>query len=715
MNNTNPVRFIPHGLIPTEEQLAIQLSQRKVTLIEANAGAAKTTTLALRIGEAIARGLPPEKILALTFTPEAKDVMKTRLLDLGIPQATIALLRVQTFEEFAETVLRNLEEDIPPHISAKDQKLVALEAINRVSEHYLGQVDYLDIRTHNIAISQFIACQLQLKATLSLEIDVQDMGLEEIARQLDVPLTDYLTTLEYENIRLGNNDEILFRGAFDATYDLARNLVLAPETQNALPHFGLVVCDELHDVNEASFQILVALLAIDKLYFVGAGDKDQVIYSKLGADAMFLRHRFNDLFPSTVRLPLTMTYRHGPHLAYATGEFKNKKVDSNLPLHTEIKQLHYGVNDNAENGGNCADRVVDAINKWKSEKYPLETCAILLRDRHQAIAIENALVHAKIAYRTLSMQSYLQCDEILFLRGMIAIALDNLSTVKSTAVRKEIIDSLILFGELEYVPKEMGYDIRDVSEVPGLLRGFFSGRFERDATEKKASIVDAVNYMKELPPETSAAIALEEVCNRMDLKAVAKRIYINPYDAAIVSKSIDGFIEAAQQSKKSLREFSEWITLVDSFYTSRKSKDLVVLDCVSNAKGKEFNHVILPFLENGEFPNLMKDHKEEENLFYVGITRAKLRLTLISPSDGNNRSAFIQRMALPSSKTWADAAVEQNQSRTVAQPTRIDLAVAYADRDIVKALGAQWDVARKVWWVKPGSDIAPFRQWLPKK
>ncbi len=73
MNDANPPRFTPQGLIPTPEQTAIQLAQHKVVLVDANAGAAKTTTLAIRIGEALARKLAPEQILALTFTPEARD------------------------------------------------------------------------------------------------------------------------------------------------------------------------------------------------------------------------------------------------------------------------------------------------------------------------------------------------------------------------------------------------------------------------------------------------------------------------------------------------------------------------------------------------------------------------------------------------------------------------------------------------------------------
>lgn len=96
-------RFIPGNFTPTDEQTAIQVSKDRVVVIRANAGAAKTTTLALRIGEAIARGLGPEYILALTFTSEARDVLKRRLVEIGIPASTAARLRVATFERKRQT------------------------------------------------------------------------------------------------------------------------------------------------------------------------------------------------------------------------------------------------------------------------------------------------------------------------------------------------------------------------------------------------------------------------------------------------------------------------------------------------------------------------------------------------------------------------------------------------------------------------------------
>ncbi len=712
-NKANPVRFIPHGFIPTQEQTNIQLSQHRVTLIEANAGAAKTTTLALRVGEAIARGLAPEKILALVFTPQARDVMKSRLVEIGIPHATAAQIRVSMFEEFAFEVLQAIEGESATQLnSANELKPYALAAIEQVSQNYADRMDFLDIRTHNIAVSQFLECQLQLKAKMRLENDDQDLSLAETAELLAVPLTDYLWTREYERIRLGSFDEVLFRGPFDATYDLARHLEQTPETRHALPHYGLVVGDELHDLNEASFRILESLLDMDHLYFVGAGDKDQVIHSDFGADESYLQYRFTDRHPGTARYPLTMTYRHGPHLAYAMQAFKQKPVDSSLPVATEIAQLHY----HAETADDCAARVVEAIKKWKADKHPLEGCAILLRERHQSVAIENALMQAKIAYRTHGMQGYLQREEILFLRGMMAIALKNLVSVQSEAVRKAIIESLTIFGEIEFTPKEMDYARNVIAKDPEILSTFFRGQIQRSPSAKASTrITNAVAYMEDVAAETPADVVLREICQRMDLEALAKRIYVHAHDAAIVAKSVDGFIDVARRSGMNLRQFSEWIGAADAFVATRKSKNLVLLDCVADAKGKEFDHVILPFLENGEFPSAMNDAKEEENLFYVAVTRTKLRLTLISPDDVQKQSPFIKQMELASSCARADAAVLKNKKHLNAAPTRVDLVVPYASKDSVKALGAQWDATRKTWYVKAGLDPEPFRQWFPKE
>jgi DNA helicase II / ATP-dependent DNA helicase PcrA len=711
MNDTNPPRFTPQGLLPTPEQTAIQLAQSKVVLIDANAGAAKTTTLAIRIGEALARKLAPEQILALTFTPEARDVMRQRLRDVGIPYATAARIAVLTFEDFAEQLLAPSDfDDVKRCPTVRLLKKYALRAIERVGERYAGTVDGLDLRTHNIALSQFLDVQLGLKATMALEADVEYMGVEEAAELLAVPVTDYLITTEYERLRVGSGEGALFRGPFDATYDLACALATGGAAAEDLPAYRVVVCDELHDLNEAAFRILNALIAQPQCYFVGAGDKDQVIHAKLGASEAFLNRRFKETYPQLVRYPLTYSYRHGPHLAYAMAQFKQKPVDSRLPLHTDIRQAHY-----AAGADDCAALVVAAIGQWKREGLPLDGCAVLIRDRHQSVAIENALMGAGIGYRTPDMAGYLQRDEILFLRGMIAIALKDLAAVKSYDVRTAIVEALAIFAEVDLTPEKMEQAKYAIGKDPQILGDFFSAYIDREQQQSAQRLVtDTVAYLHGVGPEAPAAAVLREVCERMQLEAAARRIFVRPYDASVVARSVAGFLDAAARSGQSLGQFWSWLNAGEAFASRKRERDFVLIECVANAKGKEFAHVILPFLETGEFPQPLCERGEEENLFYVGATRAKARLTLLSPEEPARRSPFIAQMKLANSAAAADAALARNETAPAAAPTRHYLTATFHEKEQVKALGAEYDLTRRAWFVPPGRDLQPFARWLKR-
>lgn len=719
----NQPRFTPRGLIATVEQRAIQLSQNKVTLVDANAGAAKTTTLALRIGEALARKLPPEQILALTFTPEARDVLRQRLLDVGVPATLAERVDVLTFEDFSARQLGAIDGDGLRTCTAPRQlKQLALAAMDRVGERYAGRLDSLELHTHSIAVSQFLETQLTLKATMALDADVEFIDVEEAAEQLGVPVADYLSTLEYEALRLDGGAGALLRGPFDATYDLACNLVGGARLAEHFPDYRLVLCDELHDLNEAAFRILEAMIDRPQCYFVGAGDKDQVIYARLGASDTYLNQRFDQRFPKLARLPLTYSYRHGPHLAYAMAAFKNKPVESNLALRTEVAQPHY------DDTAHCARQVVAAVKRWKADGHPLDSCAILIRDRHQSVAIENALIEADIDYRTPAMAGYLQRDEILFLRGMLAIALRDFRAVKSEAVRGAVVDALVAFSEMAFSARRIDHFKTQIAKSPDLLGELFLIEDERrDGVEPtwrdvasvttKRAVIDAIAWLSTLDPATPAAVVLTELCERVQLVAAARRIFVRPYDAGVVNKSVDGLLAWAAASGLGLAEFWSAMNAREAFVRRKRAPRAVLIECVANAKGKEFDHVILPYLQADEFPHPQQPRRDEENLFYVAATRARLKLTLLSPSDNGARSCFLARLRLPQCSTAADAAITRNQEQqaaAAAAPGRHYLTASYQEKDAVKALGAQFDMARRAWYVERGADLTPFAPWLKK-
>ena len=703
--------FTPRGIRATPEQREIQLARQKTVLVDANAGAAKTTTLALRIGQALANRLPASQILALAFTNPAREVLRQRLVDIGLPRETVALLKIVTFEEFATEILQANEERSDWCPGARQLKKHVLRAIHAMYEHYAHKYDYLRIDEHDIAISQFLDAQLHLKATMGMDAEFDLDDLDTVYDRFGVTAEQYLTALEYERIRLGQRDTPLFRGPFDATYDLAR--ALQPGGGGLqLPAYSLILCDELHDMNEAAFRILNAMIRHSGCWFVGVGDRDQVILATLGASNAFLTRRFHEAYPAAKTYPLTLTYRHGPHLAYAVARFKAKDVESNLPLHTELTVATYD-----GTAADCAKQVIAAIAKWKKDGNRIEDCAILLRDWHQSVAIENALMLAKTGYRTPPNAGYLQRDEILFLRGIVAIALDNLGAVKSTETRRHIVSALAIFGELKLDADTLEDAAHEIARSPGRIIDFYSRYIRVDEARHGAHgnrLLDAtIRHARELPPETPAGLALQEIAARMNLEATAKRIYVRPHDARVVAQTIAGFIDAAAGSNQTLAEFWASLTQKESFANKKWEKDFVTLDTVENAKGREFGHVIMPFLAAGEFPSPLFQRGEEENLWYVGITRTRARLTLLAPRAEEARSPFIARMQIGTVAEKANAALRRNEGLEQQQgPSRRYLKAGYAQRETVKALGAKWDATRKAWYVEVGMDLGPFAEWL---
>lgn len=712
MLNPTTVHFSPVGFAPTEEQRKIQASRSRISLVVANAGAAKTTTLALRIGESLNRGIPAEEILGLTFTTEAKDVLKTRLVDIGIAYKIAKRVHIQTIEEFSKNILSKFEDSEPRSIqSARDQRTCALSALEALTRKNPGIADQLDTRTHNVAISHFLRHLLKLKATMTLALDEEGLDAEDIAERLSIPVTDYLWAVEYERTRIDIFESVQFRAFFDATYDLASILRTNPDLTAGLPSYKLIVCDEFHDVNEASFCIIETLLKTHRTYFVGVGDRDQVIYSDLGADESFIRYRLSSSFPDCVKFPLTATYRHGPHLAYAMAEFKQKQIESNIPLRTEICEVTYPADAHS-----CGSKVAAAVRDWEDRGKPLENCCILLRDTHQSIEIETALIQANVPYRTLAMKSYLHRDEILFLRGMLAIALGNFHHIESTKLREAIVEALATFCEIPMSARELDEAKSTINESPAAINYFFEGQIKRTGNPSvRARMEKAISYIRTMDSGAPCHVALKGVCENMDIESLAKRLYIHPYEASVITKSINGFIESTQSLGITLQGFSDWIGATEISASRNPNKGKIILERAEQAKGREFDHVIIPFLEADEFPNPFRSLSEEENLFYVAATRAKFRLTLVVPDDKTRRSTFVSRMQLNSAQHHADNALRRNLLIPEQRPSLRDLRVAYANKDIVKALGAQWDKTRKVWYVPDGMDLRPFENWLIKK
>ncbi len=641
MSIDNAAQFVPKRITPTPEQLAIQTAQKKVVLIDANAGAAKTTTLALRLAEALHRGRPPERMLALVFTEAARVALRQRLLEVGVPLGVVKRLSIDTFDAFAARVLGQLEGVQMAYLRSDEElRPVAWEALEVVSEKYAHRYP-LEINTTNAAIAEFLKLQLRTKARLDFDApDFDSNTLEDNLEMLGMSRTHYLWLREYEGLRGADTGEIQFRAPFDATYDLVRMLGDDEPLRQQLPAYQIIVADELHDLNEASFRLLTMLIRRGNAFFCGAGDKDQVIYTWSGADHRFLRQRFEQEFPSLQRMPLTASYRYGTQLAQAVGALKNKPSVSALTRNTPVEVLHY---DHTQPQA-CSAQLIAAL-----EHAHAGTTAILLRDRDQAIRVETALFQSGIAYGLVDMNSYLLNQEVLMLRGMVAIARMDLHAIKSGPRRGEILEALVAFAEIPFTRAELQQAKADVANYPELLEGFLTNQLAKSVNQDKAALtLAAVEYLRAQPADAPAGPALQQVFAMLQLEQTARRIYVDPAQARVVARSLHGFIAVCTEAGVALGGFAGWLGEMEEAVTVSTGKAKLLIACIDQIKGLEYNHVILPYLAVDEFPRSKTDPLEEENRFYVAATRARDRLTILTPQDPAYQSRYIA--VLPAGK-----------------------------------------------------------------
>ncbi|WP_295990818.1 ATP-dependent helicase [Rugamonas sp.] len=648
MSTTNAPQFTPKRIAPTAEQTAIQTAQQRVILIDANAGAAKTTTLALRIAESMHRGRAPEKILGLVFTAAAKQALKLRLKEIGVAAPLIARMTIATFDDYARTILAGLEfHPTDTFDSYEAMYPYAIQALEQVAEKYAERYP-LTINASNSAIMQFLKLQLRTKARMDFHRPEFEQGSIEDRLFLlpDVSLTSLLWMAEYERVRGGDTGEVRFRAAFDATYDLVRLMEDDEELRASLPEFQVIVADELHDLNEASFRFLTMLIRRSGAFFCGAGDKDQVIYTWSGADHQFLRERFGAEFPKLQSYPLTSSYRYGPELAEAVASLKAKESASALARGTQIDLLTYDAADRDA----CTAQLVAAIRRWNADGHDSGGVAVLLRDRDQSVRVENALFQNNIGYRFVEMHSYLASQEILMLRALVALARRNLHWVGSAQRRADIFEALVFFTEIPYQRDELKQAKIDIANYPEMLEGFLDNHLKKSANNERASITaQAVEYLRGLDDEMPVGVALEHVVQLMKLDEAARRIYVDKAQADVVTRSIAGFIDVCGEAEVTLAAFPEWLAAMEQALADSAQHQRVTIACIDQIKGLEYAHVIMPYLSATEFPRLGAAALEEQNRFYVGITRAKDRLTLLAPADNGAASAYIAAMDLAQS------------------------------------------------------------------
>lgn len=599
------------------QQLAVDTTEGPL-LILAGAGSGKTTVLVNRVEHIISSRLAtPWQVLAITFTNKAAGELRERLVSAIGDEAND--IWAYTFHSCCSRILRRFGERIgyTNHFTIYDtddsrrvmkqcQKQLGIEdklinhksilaEISRAKDSLISPDEYKQTSQNDFRKSKIAECyemyQKELKKSDAMDFD-------------DIIFNTVKLLEENEDVR-----------------DLY-------QTQ-----FKYVMVDEYQDTNHAQY-VLTSLLADKYKNICVVGDDDQSIYRFRGATIENILS-FENHYKGAKVIRLEENYRSTQNiLDGANAVISHNKNRKGKTLFTRSgsgdKIVYKTVMSESEESQYIIDEIIKNVNNGM--KY--SDHAILYRMNAQSRNLEVMLTKSGISHRIIGGHRFFDRKEIKDIVSYLAVInnpSDNVRLQRIINVPKRAIGDTMFANVLEIAAGlgmsafevcERADEFQKTSRSASKLMGFT--KMIRDFQECIEDGMGLNDLLQEVLEKTKYLDFLHED--------------IETYDDRVnnIKELSSMFIKYEEESEDAnLSEFLEDVALISDIDSYNEDEDAVVLMTLHSAKGLEFPVVFIPGMEEGIFPGNQsmfseEDLEEERRLAYVGITRAKKKLYLIS-------------------------------------------------------------------------------------
>jgi DNA helicase-2/ATP-dependent DNA helicase PcrA len=593
------------------------LTEEGPLLVLAGAGSGKTRVLTHRIAHLVRQGLvPPEGILAITFTNKAAGEMRERLDGLVGPGA-----RALWASTFHSACVRILRREAPRVGYERDFSIFDEADAMRVL-----RLCYEDLQ---VDPKRFPA-----RAVMGRISDAKNNLLtpDDLAERTSGFFEDKVVLLyrRYAD-RLRANGGMDFDDLLMLTVEILESDAEARERYRR--RFEHVMVDEYQDTNHAQYR-LVRVLAEPRRNVMVVGDDDQGIYSWRGADVRNILDRFEKDYPEARVIALEQNYRStGTILRAANAVVARNRHRHPKRLWTEAGDgepiLLIPCRDEHEEARAAAGEIRRAIDDGRSHSE----IGVFYRTNAQSRVIEDTLVRDGVPYQVIGGPKFYERAEIRDVLAYLRVAAnpaDAVSFARMVATPRRGIGPGCVARLAEHAA---AHEIRiadaaaQADMVPELRPA------QRRALADVAALLDELRRLDE--SGASVDRILEEALDGSGLRAAlaAERTIEslgrleNLDELVVLAAEYQGRAE-----EPSLGGFLEEIALYADADDVDPGAGRVTLMTIHNAKGLEFDVVMIVGLEEGIFPHQRSDTpealEEERRLFYVGLTRARQRLVL---------------------------------------------------------------------------------------
>lgn len=599
------------------QQLAVDTTEGPL-LILAGAGSGKTTVLVNRVEHIISSRLAtPWQVLAITFTNKAAGELRERLVSAIGDEAND--IWAYTFHSCCSRILRRFGERIgyTNHFTIYDtddsrrvmkqcQKQLGIEdklinhksilaEISRAKDSLISPDEYKQTSQNDFRKSKIAECyemyQKELKKSDAMDFD-------------DIIFNTVKLLEENEDVR-----------------DLY-------QTQ-----FKYVMVDEYQDTNHAQY-VLTSLLADKYKNICVVGDDDQSIYRFRGATIENILS-FENHYKGAKVIRLEENYRSTQNiLDGANAVISHNKNRKGKTLFTRSGSGDKIVYKTVMSESEESQYIIDEIIKNVDNGMKYSDHAILYRMNAQSRNLEVMLTKSGISHRIIGGHRFFDRKEIKDIVSYLAVInnpSDNVRLQRIINVPKRAIGDTMFANVLEIAAGlgmsafevcERADEFQKTSRSASKLMGFT--KMIRDFQECIEDGIGLNDLLQEVLEKTKYLDFLHED--------------IETYDDRVnnIKELSSMFIKYEEESEDAnLSEFLEDVALISDIDSYNEDEDAVVLMTLHSAKGLEFPVVFIPGMEEGIFPGNQsmfseEDLEEERRLAYVGITRAKKKLYLIS-------------------------------------------------------------------------------------
>lgn len=595
------------------------------SLVIAGAGSGKTRVLTYKIAYLLENGYQPWNILALTFTNKAAREMKERIARQVGPERARHLW-MGTFHSMFLRILHveagyiGFTSQFTIYDTADSKSLIRsiikeMGLDEKVYKPGMVQARISNAKNHLVSPAGYANNKEAYEGDRAAKVPaLRDIYQRYWERCRQADAMDFDDLLFYTFLLFRDHPEVLAR------YQ---------------EQFRYILVDEYQDTNFAQHSIVLQL-AKNHQHVCVVGDDAQSIYSFRGADIDNILY-FTKVYPDTKVFKLEQNYRSTQNiLNAANGVIANNVGRKAKRLWTENEEGEKIAFHQFETGFDEADYVAkDIRSKVREGMYHYGDCAVLYRTNAQSRLFEERFITASIPYKIVggvNFYSRREIKDLLAYLKTIDNAMDDLAVRRIINVPKRGIGATTLSRVQDYADENglTFYNALKMAEEIGTI-----GR----ASAKIRPFVMLIQSMRSKLPYISVSELLQEIIEETGY--VRELEAENTEEAQQRIENIDELISKAvtyeeSEEEPTLSGFLEEVALVADIDSVDETQDYVVLMTLHSAKGLEFPQVYLAGMEDGLFPgfgaicaeNPTAEIEEERRLAYVGITRAKERLSI---------------------------------------------------------------------------------------